>query len=83
MAMESKYTSPAPVKVAQALAANAAARPRAIGVSRLRRRWRASCQAPRKNGPPENSSTGAVITKLAQPIRAEASGVSVAAPAST
>ena len=73
MAIESKYTAPLPVTVAQVLAANPTARPRAIGVSRLMR-WRfASCQAPLKNGPQENTSTGAVMKRLAQRMRPAAS----------
>ena len=42
------------------------ARPSAIGVSRPMRPRRSSCSAPEKNGWQENSSTGNVISRLAQ-----------------
>ena len=76
MAIESKYTSPLPLTVAQALAAKPPARPSAIGTSRLTRRSRSAWRAPAKNGAQENSITGAVISRLAQRISPSACGVS-------
>ena len=80
MLMESKYTSPAPVRVAHALAEKPKASPSAIGVSSPMRRWRSSWRAPEKNGPQAKSSTGVVMSRLAQRMSASASGVSSPAP---
>lgn len=83
MAMESKYTSPRPVTVAQVLARNPAAMPIATGVSIPGRRRASSRHAPLKNGPQENSITGTVRTRLAQRIRLASPPDRSPAPSST
>src|SRR4051812_634764 len=76
MLMESKYTSPVPVIVAHALAANPPTMPNAIGVSRPRRRCMSSRAAPAKNGWQAKTSTGSVMRRLAQRIICAASAES-------
>ena len=74
MLIESKYTAPLPASVAQALAPKPNARPSAIGVSRPMRRCRSSASAPEKKGVAEKSTTGKVISRLAQRMTCSASG---------
>ena len=66
MVIESKYTGPCEVSVAQALAAKAAIRPSTIGRSMPIGPARSWLQAPRMIGTDENSNTGTVSTSCAR-----------------